>query len=331
MNVEEILRILRENVKQKGMDFRSIRLPKGNKNKETIKFDLENKILSIKLDKESLFANMQTNEAAFEGWALCLKSWLKDKDGVPMVDKVMIKWDVIKGIKSEHYARFLYRVRKFIENYDWADADNREYIYDINWISVNLPEKEAFMNVEQLIEEYIKKCNEGKSTKKNPEKIEEILFVKEKATSFKAIANQLPMRVYSESDMRTPGSFLDVWALTYDNQLNIYELKAEGNKSVGIISELMFYVNVVNDLVSGKLKFIDRAAKQNYRSFDALYEAISNKTIEKINGIMRIPKGELHPLISTDVLKAMNAMVNNSIGHPIVYSVEEYEIHKDKR
>lgn len=325
ISADKILDYLRKNVKQ------SIKLPRVNSDNKIIKFSLKDKTLLIELDKDAIFKNMQDNAAAFEGWALCLKSWLKDKNGVPMVDKVKIKWEIVKGTKSEHYARFLYRVRKFIENYDWADCDNKECLCNIKWKSVNIPDGDAFMDEEQLVKEYREKLSQGKKAKKSPEKIEEILFVKENKEKFKAVANQLPMRVYTESKIKTPGSFLDIWALTRDNQLNICELKAEDNKSVGIISELMFYVNVINDLVSGDLKFIDGAAECNFRSFNALYKAISEKTISKINGIIRIPKDELHPLISADVLETMNRMKNNSDTHPVVYSIEEYEIHKDKR
>lgn len=304
ISADKILDYLRKNVKQ------SIKLPRVNSDNKIIKFRVDKlKTLVITLEEDAIHENMQKNEAAFEGWALCLKTWLKD-----FVDNVKIEWGVVKDTKSEHYARFLYRVGKFIENYDWAVCGNEDCFRNIEWKSVNIPKQEA-----------------GEPSEKSRERVEEILFVKENKEKFKAVANQLPMKVYSESDMRTPDSFLDVWALTRDNQLNIYELKAEDNKSVGIISELMFYVNVINDLVSGDLKFIDGAAECKFRSFNALYEAISNKTIKNINGIMRIPKDELHPLISTDVLETMNRMVNNSDTHPVIYSIEEYEIHKDKR
>jgi hypothetical protein len=63
--------------------------------------------------------NMQTDNAAFEGWAVCLKAWLPD-----IIKSVELKWDKPHDIKNNdnkwcHYRRFLYRVLRFSEQYKW--------------------------------------------------------------------------------------------------------------------------------------------------------------------------------------------------------------------
>ena len=52
--------------------------------------------------------NMQTDNAAFEGWAVCLKAWLLE------CENVRLKWD-IPTERNKHYNRFLYRVLRFSE------------------------------------------------------------------------------------------------------------------------------------------------------------------------------------------------------------------------
>jgi hypothetical protein len=75
---------------------------------------------------EATIANMQSNEAAFEAWALALKLWAG-------VSHVCLRWEVPQGRPASrnptkekpmyedvgHYQRFLYRVNAFGELFDW--------------------------------------------------------------------------------------------------------------------------------------------------------------------------------------------------------------------
>lgn len=82
---------------------------------------IENECLHIRIDhkksgkdlKNPVAENMQTDGAAFEGWAICLKSWLPDE-----INRVSLTWDKPEK-NTGHYNRFLYRVWKFKEMYDW--------------------------------------------------------------------------------------------------------------------------------------------------------------------------------------------------------------------
>ena len=76
---------------------------------ESIDFELSDGILKVGISDKGVCANMQSNESAFEGWALCLKAWLPD-----LIDKVSIFWNATTP-KSDtlHYERFKYRVWKF--------------------------------------------------------------------------------------------------------------------------------------------------------------------------------------------------------------------------
>ena len=75
MNKEEILKKLQEKNK-------NIRLP------SEMDFTIQDNVLTIGMTEKGLISNMQTDAAAFEGWAICLKAWLPE-----FVDKVIIKGD----------------------------------------------------------------------------------------------------------------------------------------------------------------------------------------------------------------------------------------------
>ena len=86
-----------------------IKLPHGI---DFVKTD--SNVLEIVL-KNGTNANMQEDCAAFEGWAIVLRRWLKE------FDKIILKWDYSKK-EDLHYKRFLYRVYKFREIFEgWFD------------------------------------------------------------------------------------------------------------------------------------------------------------------------------------------------------------------
>ena len=63
--------------------------------------------------------NMQSDNAAFEGWAICLKAWLPEQ-----IERVCLKWDspnvkFMTPNNKQHYNRFLYRALRFSQQYNW--------------------------------------------------------------------------------------------------------------------------------------------------------------------------------------------------------------------
>ena len=69
--------------------------------------------------------NMQSDNAAFEGWAICLKAWLPEH-----VERVSLKWDspndkLMTPNNKQHYNRFLYRVLRFSQQYSWFSIDDK--------------------------------------------------------------------------------------------------------------------------------------------------------------------------------------------------------------
>jgi hypothetical protein len=84
---------------------RGIQLPEPHQ----IAIDGEVGCVVIRMTNKGLLANMQKDEAAFEGWALVLHRWCG-------VEKIVLKWDLpSEGDSDRHYQRFLYRAKRFLE------------------------------------------------------------------------------------------------------------------------------------------------------------------------------------------------------------------------
>lgn len=285
MNKEQILEILQAKNK-------NLRLPSG------MGFSIENKVLTITMEEKGLTANMQTDASAFEGWAICLKAWLPE-----YISAVKIGGDVLsfpkgekKTIEERHYNRFLYRLGKFKDIYSWASTTNdfeqefKKIFKDETNLYINVPRQDASKGAthcEAQLERAFREKNEG---------------------SYNALNHQLPVRIFSnketkEKDAITPGGFIDIWGIK-DDCLKIFELKLPVNKEIGIISELMFYVNVMTDLFQHKIAI---PRESQYRSFDKLKEFYEKKRCKKIEGVFLADN--FHPMIETkkeEVLQIIN-------------------------
>jgi len=277
---------------------RNINLP------ESIDFELSDGILRVGISDKGVCANMQSNESAFEGWALCLRAWLPD-----LIDKVSIYWNPITH-KSDllHYERFKYRVWKFTNAYDWAENGslfNMDYYEENlkNWV-VNFP------------------CNEADKDAQGEEAILEREYIVNRKEYYDVIDQQLPVGVFnsviSKATCVMPHgkSQIDIWALS-GNTLHIFELKKPNNLMVGIISELMYYVNIMNDIKNRRIQYPQDAGLCEYRNFGVLYNSLCLNKIHSIKGHFLATK--LHPLISSTVINLLNDSYTHKMEH-IEYS-----------
>lgn len=282
MNKENIITELR----QKTGNNR-IQLP------QDVNFNIKDRTLTITLSDAGVVANMQDNNSAFEGWAICLKYWLKD-----YIDTIVIDWNTRIELSNQnirqHYERFKYRIHKFTKTYAWAHTKN--YCADFyeekmkNWV-INYPTQNADPNAN------------------NEEAILERNYIEMHKDCYDSINQQLPVGIFDEiicnSNSIMPGGKgqIDIWAIS-NKTLHVFELKIGGNEKIGIISELMFYVNIMFDVMSHKIKYPKEAENANFRSFEFLYDAYRKKNIQKIQAYFLTIK--LHPLITNEVIKEMN-------------------------
>ena len=250
--------------------------------------------------------NMQSDNAAFEGWAICLKAWLPE-----YVENVVLKWDApdkedgksMTLNNKQHYRRFLYRVLCFSQQYSWfsIDANNKQSVIDFNYELYDLQNNN-----------YSEKPKLKGSVDVLSETSVEYLLATRFADSMKEcfgldnIDRQFPVGVKSQGKQFFTGgmSAIDLWGMK-DNILTIIELKYNGgktkNKKVGIISELFMYSNIMRDIISGR---IIRPASTPNQNEDDFYER--HQTFSELKCFML--SDEYHPLVDNEkVIEVLNS------------------------
>lgn len=296
MEKQEILNLLKD---KKELCKKRINLP------QHVDFKIVGKTLVIHLHEYGLYQNMQYNNAAFEGWAICIKTWLPD-----LIEKVIINGEIPANKSNKHYQRFLYRLYKFIHNYSaWAFTESyKDELY--NAFEVNA--SQIVMNTPL------------KSAKSSAEKGEAQLerkYISDHKKSFQTMDQQLPVRLFknkiSEKTSITPSSYLDIWGIQNDT-LSIFELKLPNNRNVGIISELMFYVNVLTDVFTHRVSILKDTKE---RSFNQLYTFYQNGNCKKIKGIFLAD--DIHPLIKMALQEVLSTLNKGDYGFDIEYSYEK--------
>lgn len=257
--------------------------------------------------------NMQETGCAFEGWVICLKTWLADK-----IKTVKLDWttpqEKLSENEEQHYNRFLYRVIKFKEWYDWFDFN---------------PEKQNEINsfcelIKGSINNYsTKKADEGKADNEN--NVEYNLINNEEnkqklveALNLDLMWHHLPVGVKKADDSNLfPGSksAIDIWGVTHDHILKVIELKYN-NDMIGIISELLFYCNIMDDIRQGNIKKPTIPVEKGIEQEKALYE----KGWESVEGVMLAT--DYHPLLYKKD-KLLEVLSANSQG--IKFSMYQYD------
>jgi hypothetical protein len=286
MKNNEILKLLPKN-----NELKSVRLP------SSIDFSLENKCLTVVLKDAT--GNMQENKSAFEGWIICLKSWLATE-----INKVELAWSPPNDPKKVgHYNRFQYRVIHFQLMYSWFSVSKN-----------NAPEILDFSQLLQKTNLVINYPGSGKQDSKSENKIEdkiESMFVNDPQKllrikfNLKILNQQLPVGVFkneknSGSRLFTgQKSAIDLWGIN-DDELTIFELKFE-NCRIGIISELLFYLYLMKAVfIAEEIHYPEKAKSAVKRDFKELY----NKKFQKLRGIFLVD--ELHPFIGDEAITLIN-------------------------
>ena len=265
--------------------------------------------------------NMQSDNAAFEGWAICLKAWLPER-----IEKVSLKWDspnskLMTTNNKQHYNRFLYRALRFSQQYSWfsIDINNKwevddfkEELYDLqnNFYS---KEPELKGNIEKLSETSV-----------------EYLLANRLSDQMKVyfdldiIDRQFPVGVKRRGKQFFTGgmSAIDLWGMK-DNVLSIIELKYNGgktkNKKVGIISELFMYSNIMRDIISGIIVRPKWTSKLNEESF-----YLRRQSFHLLKAFML--SDEYHPLVDNERVIDILNNYSHSNGVRIAFAKVSYKL-----
>lgn len=272
-----ILQLLTESLRYNGL-----KLPNH------IGFNLENQILYIQLDQQGCTYNLQSDAASFEAWTICLKHHLPEH-----IDKVVLNWkttNIIPTSSQPHYHRFLYRVIRFGEMFEWFEyspsheEEIQAFKNQLYGLYINTPLSESTntnpnSQTEKKIEYDISNLNHIK------------LFL-----DLKCINHQLPVGIknqYGQCFFTGRGSAIDIWGLDQSDNLCIFELKYN-NRKTGILSEILFYAEVMYDiLISGNI-----GKPRNHkpiRDADKIYDKKATP-IQSIKAYLLTDR--LHPLVS---------------------------------
>lgn len=280
----------------------------------TYKIDQQKKNLVLTLSMKGLTANMQDNGSAFESWAIALRFYLSD-----IIQTVTIDWETVPNNDNInlHFNRFVYRLSKFVQTYDWVFSANP--IPQIPSVLVcNFPNKDAAKTEEH------KERSEGWI---------ECKYIEKYGLCYDIMDHQLPVGIFydkvSINTHYTTGykSAIDLWAIK-DKNLYIFELKKPGNNVLGVISELMFYTNVLHDIMSHRIRYqydakMQIAIKRNFRGFGDLYRRYESGEIQSINAV--ILADTTHPLIQFSLLDFINDSARLKYCR-IKYSVKKVEL-----
>lgn len=286
-----------------------------------IGFSYFNGVLEVVLNSKSVFGNMQDDSSAFEGWILCIKSGLENKGC--LVKKVIIKFhDSFQMGNSPKEKQFCYRLYKCCRNYGWEIPNNALVMVNVSSLdgAVLTCPKNDVVRIEV-----------AQSTEAKLERI----YIEVQRKKGKVINQQLPIGLFkdrvAEVNRLTLTSFLDMWEIE-EETIRIYELKAKGNNKIGIISELLYYINMMSDILNGRFCF--EPNNKDYRGVGTLKENIGK--IKYLEGVFLTDS--LHPLIADNKEKLADEMsfVSGAVNISFTFEkntddISEYNDYREKQ
>lgn len=288
---------------------RNIKIPSG------INFSNEGNTVKMKLLRNAVSANMQKDDGAFEGWALVLKRWGK-------YQSVIVSWDKPGLIANGHYQRFLFRLKHFSQDFNsWFSIDK-----DCRILLDDLKIKQA--------EKYLLNIpsKRGDKVSPNPEAKLENCFVNGdlreplmNISNAVSLYRQLPVGVFESKISKSSSIFtggksaIDIWGFNKSNELLVFELKADSNEKVGIISELYFYVCV--------LQMVREKIFKHENCHDENKHLLEIPATKKIKAYFLSPT--LHPLVDKEILKLLNAVTPDEISYHYIQFNKEYKLTLD--
>ena len=270
-----------------------------------VRFTTEGNNCNICMPADLACGNLQNDSAAFEGWALALRTWLGCR--------VFISWTLAKDVKDRDYQRFLYRMIRFDEAASWFNvaAECEDYLEDSlvlepdgtpreapGYFLVNVPGKRKEVEVDDVARE-LSQLTENE--------LENHFFLMPQSLLdcidwYADIRKQIPVGVFAEKVSKSSrvfpgvGGKVDLGAVDERRGVALFELKKPGNHKVGSISELLFYTHVARDIQNGIFDYQESDLGVNERLI---------MKAESVTGFILADK--LHPLLDNeDLFETLN-------------------------
>lgn len=257
--------------------------------------------ITLTIPDNGVRGNMQTDASAFEAWCLALRQACPER-------KIKIGWtESFTEENVGHYNRFLYRVFKFDQIFGgtdgWFEVDpvNLRCTKDI-WNKIF---KQAYLNEEKMDRTEKRSTDNVKSIENHIENLfNSNMGILAKPLEYEKFEGhrQFPVGLFKSREISNTNrlftggkSAIDLWGV-HENELCIFELKAPGNKKIGIVSELFFYTMLMLDLVAGNI----------YSSKKDLFGKIA-----KIRAIFLV--SDIHPAVNKLFIDYLNLAVDRFI------------------
>jgi hypothetical protein len=284
--------------------------------------------VTITLKKKGLHANMQTDAAAFEAWALTLLCHCEVKTIAITLEENPEKLDG-QTRQEPHFQRFLYRLKRFTEIFPGRIVADQALL-DLSCVSgigpgllyLNQPANHRGLaddEHDQRLRVFL--SDSGDHSESDLEMALEISPAFRKALTLEKVMRQWPVGLFGErvahgNRIFTGGkSAIDLIGIRND-ELVLVELKKDGNRKVGAISELFFYSSLMRDALGGVFKFEERPSKRNC--------AVSTGDIKRCSSICAVLLAPaMHPLIENPkIISVLNsALVRHWPKFPIKFDM----------
>lgn len=305
MDKKEILKRLQENLNDS-----NLKLPR------TINFAERDGAVTITLNKKAIGFdenpyNMQSDAAAFEGWALALYVHLLHEKGTITLHAPVPAYRKFDE-KYGHFYRFLYRVLRFSEQFPWfrpapelreVVTEFRKELESASFVN-NFPKGEAGESgtLENAVEAQMSKQNDL---------LQKLASAVGQPIGENPIYRQLPVGLFRETVADKNRVFsggksaIDLWTCD-GNRISVFELKAH-NKMIGMVTELFFYANYVYDMfcIGGLPGFCPSKGRGEYRGYGALLPH-GDKIHQRVQAFFLYDGNQIHPLISEEVVTVLN-------------------------
>jgi hypothetical protein len=298
---------MREKHLATGRGNRSIRLPSSLE----LSSSESSSTLRMKLNAESTVANMQTNAAAFEAWALALHLWAD-------VGSIEFDWDVPADAEVQfggHYQRFLYRVARFESLFPWFVAVDHAKLSGSRALHgkkliLNVASKSRSVNGDDV--------RNDSGLKTGSEAALECQLVSSPHFSLRfnltKVDRQFPVGLFEGSvsgknRIFTGGkSAIDIVGVAPDG-FWLFELKAGNNIPMGTLSELLFYASVIRDAAGPAARFSFGERSKNQGSSKSIVTGQDVRNCGAINAVILVQ--QLHPLLEHHrLIDALNDAAN---------------------
>lgn len=214
---------------------------------------------TIAITPAAIGSNMQTDAAAFDGWAFVLMRWLSV--GRLRLGLADVAPRNRTGNELLHFERFAFRVGRFCEMVPEVEI---EPALETLLGEARLPSSAPTLNVALTGRDYegVPEAFESEAEIElflchNPQSRKLI----EQRFGLERLCRQFPVGLFhdkvSAHSRLFPGgkSAIDLIGVDSARALHVFELKKPGNATVGAVSELILYVTVLDQARSGNWRF----------------------------------------------------------------------------